>query len=102
MLRAMKRTRRDRAFWGKVTATIERGESSAEQVARRYGVRETTVRWWLSQLRGKRRPARVDLVPVRVADDRSVVRIVCGDIAVELDGRVSLEDIASLVRALRA
>jgi len=41
-------------------------------------------------------------VPVHVTDDRSLVRIVCGDIAVELDGRVSLDDVASLVRALRA
>ena len=102
MLRAMKRKRRDRAFWDKVVATIERGDASVDQAAHRYGVRKTTVRWWLSQLRGKRRAARVDLVPVRVADDRSIVRIVCGDIAVELDGRVSLEDVASLVRALRA
>ena len=104
MLRAMKRQRRNRAFWEKVVATIERGDASAEQVGHRYSVRQATVRWWLSQLRGRRRRrGRVELVPVQVADiERSVVRIVCDDIAVELDGRASLEDVASLVRALRA
>jgi len=53
MLRAMKRKRRDRAFWDKVVATIECGDASADQIAHRYGVRKATVRWWLSQLRGK-------------------------------------------------
>ncbi len=102
MLRAMKRKRRSRAFWEKVIAIIERGDASVDQVAHGYGVRNTTVRWWASQLRVQRRDVSVDLVPVRVADiERSSVPIVCGDIAVELDGRVSLEDIASLVRALR-
>ena len=104
MLRAMRRKRRNRAFWEKVTAMIGRGDASAEQVAHRYSVRLTTVRWWLSQLRSNRqRRRRVELVPVQVADiERSVVRVVCDDIAVELDGGVSLEDVASLVRALRA
>lgn len=103
MLHAMKRKRRNRAFWENVVATIERGDASVERVAQRYSVRQATVRWWLSQLRGKRRRGRVELVPVQVTDiERSVVRIVCDDIAVELDGRASLEDVASLVRALRA
>ena len=104
MLRSMKHQRRSRAFWEKVVATIERGNASTEQVAHRYGVRQATVRWWLSQLRSKpRRRGRVELVPVQVADiERSMVRVVCDDIAVELDGRASLEDVAALVRALRA
>ena len=103
MLRAMKGKRRNRAFWEKVVAMIERGDASIERVAHRYGVRETTVRWWSSQLRGRRRARSVELVPVEVSDvGRSMVRIVSGDIAVELDGRVSLDDVASLVLALRA
>jgi transposase-like protein len=101
MLRAMKRKRRNRAFWQEVIATIERGDASVDQIAHRYGVRKTTLRWWMSQLR--RKGSRVELVPVQVADvARSAVRIVSGEIAIELDGGVSLEDVASLVRALRA
>lgn len=101
MLRAMKRKRRNRAFWEEVIAMIERGDASADQIAHRYGVRKSTLRWWTSQLR--RKDSRVELVPVRVADvARSAVRIVSGEIAIELDGGVSLEDVASLVRALRA
>lgn len=103
MLHAMRRKRHSRAFWEKVVGAIESGEASVDQVAHRYGARKATVRWWCSQLRGRPRGASLELVPVHVAPvERGTVRVVYGDVAVEIDARTSLEDVAVLVRALRS
>jgi transposase-like protein len=98
----MKRKRRSREFWVKVIATIESGEASVDQIAHRYGLYKKTIVWWRTKLRGDARRGKIDLVPVRVANVvQASMRVILGDVIVEIvDG--SLEDVATLVRALRS
>lgn len=64
--------RRARAEWAELVREIEAG-ASADQVARRHGVRVGTLKWWQWQLRrGKvahsASKAKVEMVPVRVRE----------------------------------
>ncbi|MGH7282807.1 MAG: hypothetical protein ACRELY_14880 [Polyangiaceae bacterium] len=82
---------------------LESGEVSVEDVARRHDLHAKTVRWWRARLRSEHRHEKMALVPVRVSGvARSSIRVISGEVIVELDAQCSLGDVASLVRALRA
>lgn len=95
--------RHKRSFWEKVVAEVEAGERVAD-VARRHRVRESTLRWWRSELR--RRPASdsLRLVPVIAAEvvARQLVEVIVGATAIRIETGTDVRYVAELVRALEA
>ena len=66
--------RRTRSEWEKLAAEFARGDEPRDAFCARVGVHVTTFRWWLTELRRKRRApdARkskaLQLVPVRIRE----------------------------------
>jgi len=84
-----------------VAEAAERGESLAE-TARRRDVHPQTLRWWRTRLRSANKRSAVTLLPVRVRPESASVRIVVGEIVLEVDAGATPDFVAALVQALRA
>jgi transposase-like protein len=92
--------RRPRAFWEGLVAELEGGASAAD-VARRHRVRETTLKWWRSQLRRESRRPR--LLPVVAQIPALVLRrveIEVGGVVLRAEEGTDVEYVAALARAL--
>jgi hypothetical protein len=66
--------RRNRSEWEKLAAEFAQSNEPRDAFCARVGVHVTTFRWWLTELRRKRRASRagkskaLQLVPVRVRE----------------------------------
>jgi transposase-like protein len=95
--------RHPRSFWVELVAEVEAGATVAE-VARRRRVREGTLRWWRSQLRGERADRSQRLLPVVPVAASSVgaVEVALGDVRLRLEVGTDVAYVGALARALRA
>jgi transposase-like protein len=94
--------RHPKAFWVELVAELEAGATPAD-VARRHRVRETTLRWWRTQLRSASAGPR--LLPVTASPvGRSTrhVEIAVGGAVVRVAEGTDVEYVGALVRALGA
>ena len=82
---------------------MEKGASIVD-VATRHRVRDTTLRWWRTQLRaGVRRAAEVRLIAVSTTDVASSaghVEIACGGVVLRVETGTDVSYVAALARAL--
>ena len=100
--------RRPRSFWEARVAELADGRS-VERVARRHGLIPARLSWWRWRLGSESttalaRPRMIEIVPTRsmAAADRAGVRILVGDIVVELPLATTPEDLGRIVGAIRA
>ena len=95
--------RHPRAFWERLVDEVEKGASIVD-VATRHRVRDTTLRWWRTQLRaGVRRAAEVRLIAVSTTDVASSaghVEIACGGVVLRVETGTDVSYVAALARAL--
>jgi transposase-like protein len=92
--------RHPRAFWVELVAELEAGAATGD-VARRHKVRETTLRWWRTQLR---RPATGPrLLPVVAGPAARAgrhVEIAVGDAVLRFEEGTDVGYVAALARAV--
>lgn len=96
----MKRHRR--SFWEGLVAEVEAGEPAGD-VARRHRVRESTLRWWRSELRRRPAPDTLRLVPVVTPPElvvRKLVEIAVGTTVIRVETGTDIRYVADLARAL--
>jgi len=100
--------RRPRSFWEARVAELADG-CSVEQVARRHGLSPARLRWWRWRLGSASSTARaaprlLEIVSMRspAASDRVGVRILLGDIVLELPPATTPADLGCIVAAIRA
>lgn len=85
-------------------AEVEAG-ASVDDVARRYRVRDTTLRWWRTQVRrdGSASPMRLVSVAARsVSAPAGPVEITCGGFVLRVEPGTDVDYVAALARALGA
>ena len=94
--------RHPRSFWEELVAELEAGAAPGD-VARRHKVRETTLRWWRTQLR--RSPPGPRLLPViagpAVRTGRHV-EIAVGGAVLRFEEGTDVAYVAALARAVGA
>lgn len=93
-----------RSFWVELVAELELGATAAD-VARRHRVRETTLRWWRSELRNGRSSASPRMLPVVASAAMGSTRhleIAVGGVIVRVEVGSDVEYVAALARALGA
>ena len=84
---------------------------SVERIARQHGVTPRLLRWWrwrlgTSPTTAMQSPRMIEVLPVPVpvpvtaATDRAGVRILVGDVVLELPTAMAPEDIGRIARAL--
>lgn len=99
--------RRGREFWERLSAEVDGGRS-AEEVARRHGVKVTTLRWWRWQLgrqgkksAKKKAPALVPVVVKEPSPARTgYVEILAGGVIVRFEVGTDVDYVAKLVANL--
>jgi transposase-like protein len=92
--------RHPRSFWAELVAEVQEGALVAD-VAKRHRVREVTLRWWRSQLRGT--PVAPRMLPVIAGPAPRVVRhleIAVGATVVRVEEGTDVQYVAALARAL--
>jgi hypothetical protein len=96
--------RHPRSFWVELVAEVEAGATLAE-VARRRRVREGTLRWWRSQLRGERADSSqrlLPVVPVAAWSAVGAVEVALGEVRLRVEVGTDVTYVGALARALRA
>jgi transposase-like protein len=94
--------RHPRSYWEKLVAEINAGASVAS-VAQRHRVRDTTLRWWCSQLRTDKPSSAVRLVSVEMSSISVPIRHVeirCGNAVLRVEEGTDVGYVAALARAL--
>jgi transposase-like protein len=98
--------RRPRSFWEARVTELAQGRS-VERIARQHGVTPRLLRWWrwrigTSPTTAMQSPRMIEVLPVAVptATDRAGVRILVGDVVLELPAAMAAEDIGRIARAL--
>ena len=95
--------RHPRAFWETLVAEVESG-ATVDDLARRYRVRESTLRWWRTQLRRPSRAPSVRLVEVATPRASAVaiqhIEIACGGLVIRVATGTDVDYVAAMVRAL--
>lgn len=91
--------RHPKAFWAELVAELEAGATPAD-VARRHRVRETTLRWWRTQLRHA--PAVPRLLPVLSVPTIATrhLEIAVGGAVLRVEQGTDVEYVAALARAM--
>lgn len=98
--------RRRRAFWEARVTELAQGRS-VERVARQHGVMPARLRWWRWRLgtvpATALAPTRmVEITPASSVSANEGVRILVGDVLLELPASMAPAAIGQLVAALRA
>ena len=100
--------RRTRSFWEARVAELETGRT-VDRVCQQYGLIPERLRWWRWRLgslptTALAPPRMLEIVPMRspAASDRAGVRILVGDVVLELPPATTPEDIGRIVGAIRA
>lgn len=102
--------RRARAWWQQAMTRWRRSGLSAEQFAKREGVRTNTLLWWSSQLRrgtraehGSSTPAAIEIAldEVTTVSTSGFVEVAVGGVVIRCAVGTDAEYLAVLARALR-
>ena len=98
--------RRPRSFWEARVAELAKGRS-VERVAHQHGVMPARLRWWRWRLGAgpttALAPTRmVEIVPASGVTAGEGVRMLVGDVVLELPASMAPADIGRLVAAVRA
>lgn len=83
---------------------VEAG-ASLDEVARRHRVRDTTLRWWRTQVRRDRSASSVRLVAVTapsMSASMGRVEVACGGVVLRVEVGTDVAYVAALARALGA
>jgi transposase-like protein len=103
-------SRQSASWWAKRVEELSKGGDAAE-IARRHGVKASTLVWWRSELAKRAREQRTAsprLLPVvvsgspRAGDDTLDVIVELGAARVVVRGALSADHLAALVAAARA
>ena len=98
--------RRPRSFWEARVSELARGHS-VEGVARQHGVMPARLRWWRWRLGTRPTPAllptrMVEVLPAPGPIAREGVRILVGDLVLEVPASMAPAEIGRLVAAVRS
>ena len=97
--------RRPRAFWEARVAELARGRS-LESMARRHGVTIGRLRWWRwrlgSEPSAQAAPRMVEVLPSPATTAGAGVRVVVGDVVLELPVGTPPEYVGRVLGAARA
>jgi transposase-like protein len=94
--------RHEKSFWVGLVAEVGSG-ASAVDVAARYRVRVSTLRWWCSHLRRESAASGLRLVPVvtQSALPSRHIEIAVGSAALRVEEGTDVAYVAALARALK-